>query len=535
MAPPRLLLWLTPLPLAELDAGPLKVLETTMTIRSRHSQHHKQTFSRLQKLAIVMQLSGVNLCSSAINGLVVVGLPIISADLALPESLAFWPTSATSLGTAATLLLAGSIADAFGPRAVDLVGCLVISAFMLGAASASTGIQLVAMRAIQGVGTALHLSSSVALVAQAFPRGKGRNMAFACLGLSQPLGFSFGLVIGGVLIDAAGWRAAWYLYAGICTALFFVGLWALPPSPDQLTFKERISMCGSKVDWVGALLASAFMAILCYLLAILSVDTARISHGDTIAMLCVGVLLLPSFVGWMHRQTTLGRPALIPNSLWRNPSFSSICGITALSFSAVNAMELFSNLFFQEVQHLSALQSSLRIVPSLVVGVLVGLCCGLLVDRFRALYLIGISSFLAALSPLLMAVIAPEWPYWQGAFEAQLLCPVGANILFTVGLSIISEVFPEDTQALAGAVFNTSSQFGTALGLAVLQIISSSVTKTSLLESGEAGADGAVARTAALLQGYRASFWALFGFMIACVLISVLGLRKVGRVGVKQE
>ncbi|KAH7038358.1 major facilitator superfamily domain-containing protein [Microdochium trichocladiopsis] len=505
---------------------PLQVLETTLSVRSRTLQHKSaDTYSALQKVATVLQLSGVNLCSSAINGLVVVGLPTITADLALPESLAFWPTSATSLGTAATLLLAGSIADAFGARACDLLGCLMISAFLIGAATASTGVQLVAMRAVQGVGIALHLSSSVALVAQAFPKGKGRNMAFACLGLSQPLGFSFGLVIGGVLIDAAGWRVAYYLYAGICTCLFFVGLWALPHSPDKLSFTERIAMCRTKMDWLGSLLASAFMAILCYLLAVLSVDTRRIQDGDTIALLCIGLLLLPCFVAWMHRQKTLGRPALIPNALWRNPSFSCICGITAFAFSAVNAMELFCNLYFQGIQHLSALQSSLRIVPSLVVGVLVGLVCGLLVDRFRALWLISISAAMTALSPLLMAVVDPQWPYWQGAFAAQLLCPLSANILFTVGLSIISEVFPEDTQALAGAVFNTSAQFGTALGLAVLQIISSSVTKTHLAD--QAGD--------ALLHGYRASFWALFGFMLACVLLSILGLRRVGRVGVKQE
>jgi MFS family permease len=231
------------------------------------SQNYAPTYAPLQKVVIVLQLSGVNLCSSAINGLVVVGLPIITADLALPDSLAFWPASATSLGTAASLLLAGSIADAFGARAVDLVGCFITSVFMIGAAASSTGRQLVAMRAIQGFGVALHFSSSVALVTQAFPKGKGRNLAFACLGLSQPLGFSFGLVIGGVLIDAAGWRPAWYMYAGICLCLFFVGLWALPHRPDKLSFSDRMVMCRTKVDWLGALLASAFMVVSCYLLA----------------------------------------------------------------------------------------------------------------------------------------------------------------------------------------------------------------------------------------------------------------------------
>lgn len=245
----------------------LQPLDVPTRIPSHLSAGPRQTKSLLQNLAVVLQLSGVNLCSSAVNGLVVVGLPVITADLALPEELALWPTSAASLGTAATLLLAGSFADAFGARAADLVGCFIISLFMVLGAASTTGTQLVAMRAIQGVGIALHFSSSVALVAQTFPRGKGRNLAFACLGLSQPLGFSFGLVIGGVLVDAAGWRTAWYIYAGICSFLSLVGIWALPHNPKDVPFKERLALCRTQVDWVGALLASAFMALLCYLLA----------------------------------------------------------------------------------------------------------------------------------------------------------------------------------------------------------------------------------------------------------------------------
>ncbi|KFA47731.1 hypothetical protein S40293_09485 [Stachybotrys chartarum IBT 40293] len=506
-------------------AIPLEALETTLTARSRASQHNAPKVSRLQKATVVLQLSGINVCSSAVNGCVIVGLPTMAADLSLPESLAFWPSSVTSLGTAATLLLAGSVADAFGARAVDLAGCFTIAAFILGASGTTTGYQLVGMRAIQGVGAALHLSSSVALVTQSFPKGKGRNIAFACLGLSQPLGFSFGLVIGGVLVDAAGWRVGWYLFGGISLFLSFLGLWALPHDPENLTFKERLTRAKTKIDWVGALLASAFMAMLCYLLAMISSDVNVIRNTDTIVLLCLSVVMLPAFIGWMYRQQRLEKPALIPNSLWKNSSFSAICGVTALSFAAVNAMELFSSLFFQEIQHLSALQSSLRIVPSLAVGVLIGLTAGFFVDKVRAFWLVSVSSALSAGSPLLMALIQPSWPYWAGAFQAQLLCPLNANILFTVGLIIISDVFTEDTQALAGAVFNTSSQFGTALGYAVLQIISTSVTRNH----------NWMEETRALLEGYRASFWALLGFMLACVAISALGLRRAGRVGLKQE
>ena len=94
------------------------------------------------------------------------------------------------------------------------------------------------------------------------------------------------------------------------------------------------------------------------------------------------------------------------------------------------------------------------------------------------------------------------------AFVAQLLQPISADALFTVSLIVITEVFPEDTQALTGAVFNMNSQFGGALGLGIMQIISTLVEKrqSSLRKS-----DG-------LLAGYRASFWAMFGMMMLCAM-----------------
>ncbi|SCO92827.1 uncharacterized protein FRV6_16955 [Fusarium oxysporum] len=112
----------------------------------------------------------------------------------------------------------------------------------------------------------MHFSSSVALVADTQPRGQSRNMSFACLGLSQLLGFTFGLVIGGVLVDTVGWRSGWYLYGGATLLLSAVGLWALPKS-EPLGFRNTFGDLISRVDWIGALLASASMASLSYFLA----------------------------------------------------------------------------------------------------------------------------------------------------------------------------------------------------------------------------------------------------------------------------
>lgn len=157
-------------------------------------------------------------------------------------------------------------------------------------------------------------------------------------------------------------------------------------------------------------------------------------------------------------------------------------------------------------------------------GTLVNLVIGFIVHKTPAVWIAAISSLLCAGSPLLMAVIHPSWPYWGNAFVAQLLQPLNVDALFTVGLIVITDIFPDDTQALAGAVFNTSAQFGQALGLAVMQVVSTVVTAQS--HSPE---------TQALLEGYRASFWTMFGFMLLCTVVSYLGLRKAGRVGLKRD
>lgn len=222
--------------------------------------------SQLRKVVVLSHLFAVTLTASVVNGLVIVGLPTITKDLQLLSSLSLWPSSVTSLATASTLLLAGSLADTVGPRWVELVGSLASSALMIGQGVARTGQELVVLRALQGVGLAMHLASSFSIVTQLLPPGRGRNVAFSCLGLSQPLGFSLGLVVGGILVDTIGWRSGWYLSGGITLFFAAVGLWALPRSKST-QYADVLHNIRTKIDWVGAGLASGFMALLCYLLA----------------------------------------------------------------------------------------------------------------------------------------------------------------------------------------------------------------------------------------------------------------------------
>lgn len=232
------------------------------------SSVHKKT-SNLQTFVTIFIPSFVGFLASFTNGVITVGLPIIARSISLERSLYLWPSSVYGLTSGAALLIAGSIADIVGARSVELVGITLLGTFALSCGFAQTGAQLVAFRALQGVALAMHLPASVAIITGAVPSGRARNLGFACLGFSQPLGFAVGLVLSGVMIERAGWRSGFYL-SGSCTlAVALAAVWGLPKLKIQTndTALSTLRKVGREIDWIGGIISSGGLAILAYVLA----------------------------------------------------------------------------------------------------------------------------------------------------------------------------------------------------------------------------------------------------------------------------
>lgn len=224
--------------------------------------------SRLRLTLTILQPSLVNFLSSFTNGIIIVGLPVIAQSLSLPRSLYLWPSSVYGLTSGSMLLIAGSIADLLSPHRVELIGILVLGLFTLACGLSTTGVQLVIFRALQGFAMAMHLPASVALVAAAAPEGRARNIGFACLGLSQPLGFSVGLVASGIMIERAGWRSGFYMSGGATLLAAVAALWMLPKvKPGRQSISRIGRTLYTDIDWIGGALASGGLALLAYVLA----------------------------------------------------------------------------------------------------------------------------------------------------------------------------------------------------------------------------------------------------------------------------
>jgi len=246
---------------------------------------------------------------------------------------------------------------------VELTGITFLGVFTLACGFAQTGGQLVAFRALQGVALALHLPASVAIITGAVPSGRARNLGFACLGFSQPLGFAVGLVLSGVMIERAGWRLGFYVTGGCTLAVAVAAIWTLPklPSQNQDGVVALWKKVGREIDWVGGMISSGGLATLAYVLAyvfslhrlipikltacsIISADLTSIRSAETASLLSISIILLCAFPAWMHYRERRGKTALVPNKLWNSLPFTSTCIMVALSYGVMNSIELFSSL-----------------------------------------------------------------------------------------------------------------------------------------------------------------------------------------------
>jgi MFS family permease len=152
-----------------------------------------------------------------------------------------------------------------GTKRVNLVGCFLTSVFILACGFARTGIEFIMFRAMQGIAVSLCLPTSVAIVANAAPSGRKRNIGFSCLGFVQPIGFSLGMVLEGVILDTVGWRFSYYLCGSLSLACFVISIWALPRDPAIVG--SVFAKFKRDIDWVGALVVSTSLGIFSYILA----------------------------------------------------------------------------------------------------------------------------------------------------------------------------------------------------------------------------------------------------------------------------
>jgi MFS family permease len=485
------------------------------------------SISKWRASIIIGTVAGINLTNSMLGGLLVVSLPKMARDLGLSQDLLLWPAGVNALACGCTLLLSGSIADVVGARKVYLIGAFLLTLTTIACGVCKTGLELILFRAAQGVAVSLCIPSSVILITSNIPTGTYRNTAFACLGAGQPFGYSIGLVLGGIFVEEISWRYGYYVGAILTFIAFIISIFGIPADKitESQSFSTVLQRMKTEIDLIGCFLLSTSLGVFSYVLSVLASGVSHFLDPTSITLFSIAVVLIPIFIWYTRRQERLGRKAIIPPSLWTNHVFTSLCITIFVIWGAFSAVEFFLTLFYQSVQQLSPIQTSIRFLPMVVTGAGTNCLTGWLVKRVRADILVLGSAAITALAPLLMAIVNPAASYWTYAFFATACTPICADVLFTVGNLVITSIFPPETHGLAGGVFNTISNIGGSVGLAITAVVASSVT---MAEKGKGES-----ATEMLMDGYRATFWLCFGANILVLGVIGFGLRKIGKVGIK--
>lgn len=422
-----------------------------------------------------------------------VALPSIGEDLGSGPSGLSWVANAYLITFGGLLLLGGRTADLLGHRRLFVAGLGLLAAASAAGGLAQTPGALVAARAVQGVGAALAAAAAFALLLILFPDGPARHTALGAFAAMGGLGGVLGTVFGGVLTDLLGWRSTFWLNVLVGLLLGVLALRLLGGG-------TRSAARG--FDLGGALTATGGLGLIAY--ALVGAGEAGWTGGRTLAAGGAGLLLLVVFA---VLERKVARP-LVPPAVLLRPALRLANVLSALAQMALFPMFFLVSLYLQSVLGHSPLIGGLGLLPLSVVVVLTAPQSGRLIARIglRSTMTLGFGLLFAGTAWLALA-LAAEGTFFRTVLAPSLVLGLALPlVMVTTNVAATAEASPEET-GLASGLVNTSQQFGSVLGLAVLVAVATSVTEAS------AGA-AATAETA----GFRAAL------LVGAALAGVAGL-----------
>jgi EmrB/QacA subfamily drug resistance transporter len=404
-----------------------------------------------RRLAILALLAATQLIGVLDFSIVNVALPSIQAQFGLPPGELQWVVSAYALTLGGGLLLGGRIADLYDRKLVFMAGLAVFSAASLAGGLAPTAPLVFAARAVQGLGGAILMPSALALVTSEFPEGPERNRALGVFGTVASVGFTAGVILGGLLTGVAGWRWVFFVNVPIGLVALAAAWWLLGAGSRR---EER-----PPLDVAGAVLATAALVALVGGLSQAGPQPADLLRAA--GLVAAAAVLLAAFVA-----VEAARPApLVPLAVFRLPGLVGANVVAGLTIAVASALAFTLTLVVQRDMGFSPQVTGLAFLPAGAGGFLGGTLAG------RAVHRLGLSRTAAiALAALVggtavVLALGLQSILWLAAGYAV----VGFGIVGTVVASTIAGTsgVARQRQGLAAGLLSTAQQVGGATGAAL--------------------------------------------------------------------
>jgi EmrB/QacA subfamily drug resistance transporter len=426
-----------------MNCGPMpcKEVDTSVAVASGPAE-----FSRNWVLAATILGSSMEF----LDGTVVnVALPSLQSSLAATGAQIQWVVEAYALFISSLLLVGGSLGDRFGLRRTFLCGVVLFTCASIGC-GLSTGIeQLLIGRCLQGIGGALLVPNSLALLSAYF-QGAARGRAIGTWSGFASIMTAFGPVLGGWMVQRVSWRAIFFLNVPIALATSWI---ILTRTRSQETRIEK-----KQLDVAGALLATSGLSCLTF-------GLLEWSSQKTESQICgaIGLLLLLLFV-LVERRT---HSPLVPLELFRNRNFTGANLLTLFLYGALSATLFYLPLNLIQAQHYSPTRAGAATLPMVLLMFLLSRWAGGLVERNGPRKPLIIGPFVVAAGLVLFALPGVGGSYWITYFAAILCLGFGMAISVAPLTTLVMSSVTQNRAGAASGINNAVSQTSALLAIAV--------------------------------------------------------------------
>ncbi|GAB7104645.1 MFS transporter [Streptomyces phaeofaciens JCM 4814] len=398
-------------------------------------------------------------------------IPAISADLEPSGTQQLWIFDIYAFVLAGLLMTMGSLGDRIGRRRLLLGGAVAFGAASLVAAYADSAETLIAARAVLGIGGATLMPSTMALIRTMFTDSAQRAKAIGLWSGVMTAGVALGSVMSGVLVEYFWWGSVFLVNLPAMALLLVLGPILLPESRDPAP---------GRFDWPSVPLSMAAVLPVIYGLKELTADGW---HVEYVVSITVGLLFAALFV---HRQRTAANPMISP-ALFRGPGFAPAVVLNLVSAFGMMGSAYFTTQYLQSVLGKSALEAALwALLPSVPIGMAAPLATSLVQKGVDRAHVVTAGFAIAAAGYALLALAGTD-SMWLVLTACGVLAS-GIVMVLSQMTDLAMSAAPAERAGSASSLLETGTEFGGALGMAVLGSIGTAVYRHEMPSSAPAPA-----------------------------------------------